>query len=375
MHRYILSSVGTSLLTNNAGPLITPLRDTANLQEAELSPEQREVIDDRIAAVRNLLFAADIAQRRRLSAELNGLHSLCGVRLVADDLHFLLATDTYQGRATAELLCEYLQREGVSSVQVEIPNRLSTRSQADFTAGIREVIRFCEDTFGSCREARVPVLFNLVGSFKSLQGYLNTIGMFYADEILYVFEDPAAELIRIPRLPLTLDLSLLRDNRERCAMLVEGNGWSLPVAEFEGWPEVLWEETTSGSGLAWLSTWGLLLWERGQEELLSDELLKFPRLEISDLFRRDWKNQQANRRECLELQKRLAYVAAMLDQSNGDSSPLKRDSSLQYDNYAGANAGIGHFRVNNRGWRVTCTSGGGKLKLRRFGSHEINDNP
>jgi hypothetical protein len=147
------------------------------------------------------------------------------------------------------------------------------------------------------------------------------------------------------------------------------------VAEFAGWPEVLWEETTTGSGLAWLSTWGLLLWERGQEELLRDELLELPRLEISASFRSDWQVQRAKGRERLELQKRLAYVAAMLDQSNGDSSPLKRDSSLQYDNYAGANAGIGHFRVNNRGWRVTCKSEGGKLKLRRFGPHEINDKP
>lgn len=375
MTRYILSSVGTSLLTNNAGPLTTLLRDTANLREADLSAEQRRALDERIGIVRGQLSTADVAQRRRCSAELNGLHSLCGERLVADDLHFLLATDTYQGRATAGLLRDHLEGQGVSSVQVVVPARLSTRSQADFTAGIREAIRFCENTFGSCRQARMPVLFNLVGSFKSLQGYLNTIGMFYADEILYVFEDPAAELIRIPRLPVTLDLSILRNNRERCAMLAEGDGWTLPVAEFAGWPEVLWEETSTGSGRAWLSTWGLLLWERGQEELLSDELLELPRLEMSGSFRRDWQDQRANRPERLELQQRLARVAALLDQSSGDTSCLKRDGSLQYDNYAGANARIGHFRVNNRGWRVTCTSEGGRLRLRRFGPHEVNDNP
>jgi CRISPR/Cas system-associated protein Csm6 len=375
MTRYILTSVGTSLLTNNAGPLTTLLRDTANLRESDLPIDQRQAIDGRIATVRDLLSAADLVQRRRCSAELNGLHGLCGERLVPDDLHFLLATDTYQGRATADLLCDDLKAHGASSVQVVVPKCLSTRSQADFTSGIREVIRFCEETFGPCHKARVPVLFNLVGSFKSLQGYLNTIGMFYADEILYVFEDPAAELIRIPRLPVTLDLSTLRNNRERFAMLAEGDGWTLPVAEFTGWPEVLWEETSTGSGRAWLSTWGLLLWERGQDELLGDELLELPRLEMSNSFRQDWQDRRANRRERLELQQRLARVAVMLDQSNGDTSTLKRDGSLQYDNYTGANAGIGHFRVNNRGWRVTCTTESGRLRLRRFGPHEINDNP
>lgn len=382
MNRYILTTVGTSLLTNKAGSITALLRDSANLSKSEMTDEQRRVIDDRIEAVRKTLLNADLDQRRNLKdrrelcAELNGLHGLCGTSLESSDIHFLLATDTYQGSATAELLKEYLYEHGVLSVQIEVPHRLSTRSQADFTSGIREVIRFCENTFGNCRESRIRILFNLVGSFKSLQGYLNTIGMFYADEIIYVFESPAeAELIRIPRLPVALDLSILRDNRERFAMLAEGNGWSLPLDQFAGWPEVLWEETSTGSGQAWLSTWGLLLWERGQEQLLCDDLLNLPRLEISSSFQRDWKNCQENRRERLELQKRLAYVAAMLDQSNGDTSPLKRDSFLQYDNYSGKNAGIGHFRVNNHGWRVSCISDGGILKLRRFGNHDINDKP
>ncbi len=179
MTRYILSSVGASLLTKNAGDLANQLLKTANLREADLSPEQRSVIDNRIAKVRQLLLTAELKQLREYSAELNGLYGLCGEQLFLDDLHFLLATDTYQGQATAGLLEEFLKRQGISSVQIIVPKRLSTRSQADFTSGIREVIRFCEDTFGTCREARVPVLFNLVGSFKSLQGYLNTIGMFY----------------------------------------------------------------------------------------------------------------------------------------------------------------------------------------------------
>ncbi len=121
MTRYILSSVGTSLLTNNAGHLTTLLRDTANFREAELSAEQRHALDERIAAVRSLLSAANLAQRRRCSAELNGLHGLCGERLIADDLHFLLATDTYQGRAHLGLLPRRPQGQGVSSVQVVVP--------------------------------------------------------------------------------------------------------------------------------------------------------------------------------------------------------------------------------------------------------------
>ena len=47
------------------------------------------------------------------------------------------------------------------------------------------------------RQSHYRVVFNLVGGFKSLQGYMNTLGMFYADEIIYIFEAPTADLIRI----------------------------------------------------------------------------------------------------------------------------------------------------------------------------------
>ena len=52
--------------------------------------------------------------------------------------------------------------------------------------------------------------------------------MLYADEILYVFEDPAAEVDpAIPRLPVTLDLSHIAVARERCSILAEkGDGWT-----------------------------------------------------------------------------------------------------------------------------------------------------
>jgi hypothetical protein len=31
---------------------------------------------------------------------------------------------------------------------------------------------------------------------------MNTLGMFYADEVIYIFEAKTADLIRIPRLPI-----------------------------------------------------------------------------------------------------------------------------------------------------------------------------
>lgn len=374
MPRYVLSSVGTSLLTNDAGSLAGLLRETANRTEDELSAEQRQAIDARLLAVADTLAAADVPRQRRLSAELNGLYGLYQGDLGRgrDDLHFLLATDTYQGRAAADLLADRLRAAGVAGVEVVVPAGLSTRSQAAFEGGIRKLIRWCQETLAPCRDARCPVTFNLVGSFKSLQGYLNTIGMFYADEILYIFEDPAASLLRIPRLPVRLDTSVFTRHRTLCALLAEE--YTVAVAAFAGWPEALWEETGDGNG--WLSTWGQLVWDQASDELLADALLDdLPRLDVTGSFRKDFEARSGNRRERIELNRVLARVAVLLEQSGGDTAPLKRDGALQYDNYAGKHAGIGHFRVNNRGWRATCTSGGGRLLLRRFGPHEINDTP
>ncbi len=375
MPRYVLSTVGTSLLTNEAGALAPLLRETANLTEGELSAEQRLAIEQRIARVAAELDVADASRQRLLSAELNGLHGLYQSSLSAGkpDLHFLLATDTYQARATAGLLEATLRKAGISAVEVVVPPRLSTRSQSAFSSGIRWLIRWCEDTLAPCREARAPVSFNLVGSFKSLQGYMNTIGMFYADEILYIFEDRNSALLRIPRLPVRLDLSFLHAHRTRCALLAEG--YTVPVTELADWSETLWEETTPGSGLAWLSDWGLLMWERGRDELLADSLLEdLPRVAYAASFRRDFDELRTNRRERIELNKSLARVSVMLEQSNGNTVALRTDGALQYDNYTKL-PGIGHFRINNRGWRVSCTSDQGRLLLRRFGPHTINDNP
>ena len=289
------------------------------------------------------------------------------------NMHFLLATDTYQGRATAEAVASVLRKEGTRSVEVVIPPRFSTRSQQDFDQGIRETVRWCEETFGPCKEAHCPVSFNLVGGFKSMQGYLNTIGMFYADEIVYIFEGPGSPVLRIPRLPIRLDPAIFHQEAALVARLAEGA--TVVVERLKQWPEALWEETAPGSGIGWLSTWGLLVWERSRGELLSQTLLEFPRLHYFDSFRRDFAGCKKNRRELAELQQRLARVSVLLDEANGDSAALKRDASLQYDNYSGKFAGVGHFRINNRGWRATCTSGEGKLQMRRFGDHEINDSP
>jgi len=210
----IVSTVGTSLLTNYVNRLkdrdLSPLfRDTANAGEKELTTHQRDVIDEIIKKVDAELRSAAFEELPRLSAELRGFLGYYGrdfhFRNISMDHHVLIATDTYQGREAARLLEEHLKRLGFNSIELMVPPGLSTRDCNSFTAGVNEVVRWCEQTLAGYRQHRYHIVFNLVGGFKSLQGYMNTLGMFYADEIIYIFEAPSADLIRIPRLPVVLD--------------------------------------------------------------------------------------------------------------------------------------------------------------------------
>lgn len=190
--RVFISPVGTSLLTNgasNSTEIGSLLLATANLREDEIGPDQLRRIKERCDEVRKVLSMADSAATvRRLSAELNGIYTYCGLKRVggADevkrDLHFLIATDTFQGRMTAEIVQEHILSLGAGA-QVLCPPNLSAKDRGGFAAGVTDLIKWCEETLPGYGASGYRVIFNLVGGFKGVQGYLNTLGMFYADEI------------------------------------------------------------------------------------------------------------------------------------------------------------------------------------------------
>lgn len=101
--RVFVSPVGTSLLTNGASAEIGQLlRDTTNLREGEIGPAELGRIRERCDEVRQTWAVIDSAVTvRRLSAELNGIYTYCGLKRtgrtdqVRRDLHFLIATDTF----------------------------------------------------------------------------------------------------------------------------------------------------------------------------------------------------------------------------------------------------------------------------------------
>lgn len=369
----VLSTAGISLLTNQGNAEIrSALIRAANVQTG-LSEQLQSVALDLAEQAADTLRRHDARENRRLSAELNGLYGLYDDQLALGrkDMHYIITTDTVLGRMAAEVVKAYLHEQALS-VDIYYPPRFASDTKQAFSQGIKTLIHWCEATIPAYREKGFHVVFNLTGGFKSLQGYLNIVGMFYADAIIYIFEG-SKELLTIPRLPIRVDIAALHESRVTLALMAQG--MIFPVAQTSQIPEGLLE--IDAHGMATLSDWGLLTWNRARAEILSQELLPFPRLEYAETFQRAFN--KASNEQRVDLQETLAKVAMLLEDRHGDPAVLKRDPGLQYDNYTGRQTAqgqpIGHFRLS-QGRRVSCVVHQGGLVLRNFGEHDqVNSAP
>ena len=375
--RFIVSTVGTSILTNNinrekpdeARDWGKVLGESANLKENELSDESNNVIHTLAERAREKLSGNDVKIHRQASAELNGIYGIYGgaLRNSSKDQHYLICTDTAQGQTTGNLIKDFLERQGFAVV-IETPKRLSAKDTGSFTDGIKELIKWLEDYVPWQRDSGYEVIFNLVGGFKSLQGYMQTFGTFYADETVYIFER-SSDLIKIPKLPIQIDTTVIENHLTKFAMMAVGEMY--PIKELKGISETLLETTDDHAGI---SAWGLLVWNRSKSDLLIGEPLRFPGLKYQSTFRTDFAKEKDNKRR-VKLQETLAKIAFTLSKDKGATSGLSTDGGLQYNRYTNVKGKIDHFRVDDNG-RVSCQVDGNGLILRHYGTHDyVNNNP
>lgn len=372
--RFVLSTIGTSILTNlidranpAEGTWFGMLRDSANLKQAELPPKTITLIEMLADRALEKLLQNDIQINRRLSAELNGIYGIYGGQFPEgnSDEHYLVCTDTAQGQTTGKLIKEFLEVQGFR-VDIVTPAQLSTQNPDSFTTGTKDLIKWLEDNVPWRRDSGYQVTFNLVGGFKSLQGYMNTFGAFYADEVVYIFEAPTADLIRIPRLPIQIDTTVIREHLMEFALMDAGRLYSTNA--LEGIPQTLLEFVEDGgTTYAGLSAWGELIWHRAKSDLLSQELLRFPRLVYQRSFIDDFSS--LNRQQQTKLQETLAKVAAALENTDGDITQLNNQvSGLNFEQLTNLD-GVCTFRIT-QGIRVSCEIVDSGLNLRHYGNHD-----
>ena len=387
IRRLVISTVGTSLLTNeinskkkSESDWSSRLQDTANLTEKEIenSSEIDKIIQSLKQRAEEKLKEANTIEIREASAELNGIYGLYKdqLDLGAQDLHFLVTTDTAQGQVTAKILENFLRSHNIS-IEIYTPKNLSTASTEKFTNGIDERLKWIDELIPEYKSSGYKICFNLVGGFKALQGYANTIGMFYqADEMIYIFEG-SAEIITIPRLPIQVDHSVIKPV-EFALMKAEVDVW-IKLSKLHGVPETL---IFIVGDEAKLSNWGQLAWNNCKRDFLTENLLEFPFIVYEKTFLKDYEKTNVDNQKKLELQEVLAEFSGSMIKFNKDISRF--DPRLKYKRYEGekkCDGGlkknqIDHFYIKNTGWRVSCIVKDGNLYLRHYGEHDyVNDNP
>lgn len=199
---------------------------------------------------------------------------------------------------------------------------------------------------------------------------MNTLGMFYADEVIYIFEAKTADLIRIPRLPIRMDTQPVLEEKAKIFLLLE-NGYIARKDEVEEIPEIYLD--CDEREHCTLSEWGLLVWEENKRNILEKApLLDFEGLSYEKSFIKDFERLEKTIKS--DVLATLAQVAQIFKEKG--LAGLRAHSGLQYKDYQGlADKKVGHFRLS-RDYRVSCRAEGTVLQLRHVGPHDyVNNNP
>ncbi len=271
---FILSPCGTSLLTNTAkGDEKKTIFQYSNAPSKDTVPaKHRAVLEKIIHQAQKSLLDAGPDQAARISAELNGILAIykhCLPDPASGHHHLLLCTDTWLGEETGRVVEQWLVGHGLPA-RVKKQQDLQTADLPSFQLALSEIVSWMENEVKKWRKSH-RVIFNLTGGFKSVQGFLQTLAMFYADETVYIFETGNA-LMRIPRLPVEMTapdvLETHLDLFRKLALGIENR-----LTPPQDIPESMLLNIDEQWGL---SPWGELIWERNRDLLYKKEIYPPP---------------------------------------------------------------------------------------------------
>jgi putative CRISPR-associated protein (TIGR02619 family) len=376
MQRLVITTVGTSLLTNQIDRECENSDYERLLETANCSDEEILQYEDIVDIMGELKVRAEFKLQGntddiiKACAELNGIYGLYNNCFKKGELdhHILIHTDTAQGRDCASMLKTFITKgKGINNVETLCSEKFSTASNDNFLVGISQLIPILKKKITEEYKG-YTICFNLIGGFKAMQGYFNTIGMLYADEIIYIFEE-STEILTIPKLPIQIDISQVEAHEVALAVMDVGKvpiSWQVANQVPKDWV------ISTGTELT-LSIWGKLIWNECKDKLLSkDKLLNYPKF-ISklnyrnDYLQTDYKN-TTDIRTRIVLQEKLARVAYLLLKYRDGISALKDDDILRLRKYEGTD--IEHINITKKELRLSCEITNNDLYLRYFGTHE-----
>ncbi|MDR1282293.1 MAG: putative CRISPR-associated protein [Opitutaceae bacterium] len=275
MRNLIISTCGTSILTNEAKDgLRKLLTQYANEKSPDNLPEEdRTCVITHLADLKTRIPNLSIEDAKEASAELNGILAFYGSQPATHktDSHYLLATDTWLGETSAKIVEAWLKEKGFNTVIVRRHKDLQTSDLTYFKSALSDLVKWLHEEIKPQRNSDMEVIFNLSGGFKSETGFLQALGMFYADETIYLFER-SSELMRIPRLPVRMD-----DEKSICDDLRDFRRASLELPVTQNKHGIYWMTLDlGGTPEHTLSAWGSLVFKQHQDALYGKKLYPSP---------------------------------------------------------------------------------------------------
>jgi putative CRISPR-associated protein (TIGR02619 family) len=185
-HLMMVSTVGTSLWTNGAPEDVRKdLLKHANAEHLNAFDHQT-LIEDFLKDQTEKLMSSDPAVAKRMSAELNGILTFREQQAHASEHHVLIASKTFVGERAARAVREWLIQHGIKTVEVRVIDDLVTNNLERFRLAMGQIVNCCAQELGLPNQHQHTV-FNLTGGFKSVQGFMQTVGMLWADECISIF--------------------------------------------------------------------------------------------------------------------------------------------------------------------------------------------
>jgi len=349
--KLIISSCGTSLLTNlaDSNEARSRINKNANKKnETDLSPDDLAFIESLSKNIKEGFAHKTLDEIKKSSAELHALISYYhgNFSKATSDHHILICTDTYLGKLTADLVKDWLRTQNHYAVTIERRKDLQTENIDSFHVALSELVKWAEETLVGYKDQGYDIIFNLTGGFKSINGFLQTLAMFYADEVFYIFER-STTLLTLPRLPIKMDVSeaFIQDlalfRRLAKGLKISGKGKISDTFLMRIGEEYM------------LSYWGDLVWNRSKREIYERELYPPPSdiIRFSDSFRQSTMSLPKNRIN--ELNDKMDDLAICIENGTNlkslDLKPLKGNpkppSTHEIDAWADQDAKriFGHF--------------------------------
>ncbi|MBT7011733.1 MAG: hypothetical protein HN961_02350, partial [Planctomycetes bacterium] len=169
------------------------------------------------------------------------------------------------------------------AINIQRQTDLQTQDVELFQNSLKDLIKKLYEELPSYSGSGHKVIFNLTGGFKPVQGFLQSIAHFFADECVYIFESSSV-LLTMPRLPVELATpnSIKKHiNFFRNIDLQPKNPIPSDI------PDTLL--LVSGRECT-LSAWGDLIWNEAKKALYNERILDSPnenKIRYGKQFRRD----------------------------------------------------------------------------------------